>query len=96
MKRVVLEEGTALIDNEFGEDVTIVMDFRTAVLHCVFRKNVILEGTERVAKAKGTEAEWMGFPVFMQNVVHGNIEVKKTFKGVIRNNIVSPKTEGGD
>ena len=91
MKRVRLEEHSVLTDMKFSDDVEITMDINTLVTRCIFEGNVVLKGTRRVMKAKPTAYEWLGLPVFMNNIIYGNLEIKKSFKGVIRNNIVLPK-----
>jgi len=91
MKRVRLEEHSVLTDMKFSDDVEITMDINTLVTRCIFEGNVVLKGTRRVMKAKPTVYEWLGLPVFMNNIIYGNLEIKKSFKGVIRNNIVLPK-----
>ena len=91
VKKIRLEENNVLSDMEFNDDVEITMDFNTLVTQCIFKGNVVLKGTRRVMKAKPTAYEWLGLPVFMNNIIYGNLEIKKSFKGVIRNNIVLPK-----
>ena len=90
MKKVRLEEYSMLSDMRFDDDVEIVMDLHTVVTGCVFKGNVVLEGTRRVMKVKLTIYAWKALPVFINNIIYGNLEVKKSFKGVVRDNIVLP------
>jgi len=86
MTTIRMLEGSVLSEKVYGGDVTIIMDFNTRVSGCTFKGNVTLKGTRRVSRAKPTASNWLRFPVFEGNTVHGTLTVEESWSGVLRGN----------